>query len=260
MPATLHYRVYCITDAQYEYVWLAEGDAAPTTCPVNAGHTIDGAQTAVIDKSGADAKQSAKGVLLTQPQPQTPDWEMCNKDIRIVPGKFAQADAVQDLKVNISTKQEVDWSGPELTLVGVYKSDGTACIDQSDSDTNGVLTIFDYKAIDQKDGTTEIAYDVRGGSITADSNLPGGELWNHKAYLIIAPDIPAASGGSLRLFDGYLRAGGKLEEISPQAKNLDPATAAGANVMRIYIIHPATGGVFREHLLRLLTYRATTTT
>lgn len=206
--------------------------------------------------------QTAKGVQLMQPQPQTPGYEMCNKDIRLTPGKTVQADSVQDLKVNISTKLEEDWSGSECALVGVFKSDGTQVTDQADADANGVLTIWDYKAVDQKDGTTEIPFDIRGGLIRPDPAVPAAERWGHRVYVVAAPGVPAAAGGSVRLFDGYLGpySGQDLQEVSPQARPLDPAVAAGSNVVRIYIYHPATGGTaFREHVLRLLTYRPKTT-
>jgi hypothetical protein len=46
------WRVYCDTDAQYEYWWLEDGVAAPTICPTDSGHTIDVEKTAVIETSG----------------------------------------------------------------------------------------------------------------------------------------------------------------------------------------------------------------
>lgn len=41
------YRVKCVTDDTYEYVWAEE---SPTVCPVNAAHTIDIALTSVVDR------------------------------------------------------------------------------------------------------------------------------------------------------------------------------------------------------------------
>lgn len=43
------WRVYCATDSKYEYIWLDETQAEPTTCPVNTAHTITAAQTSIID-------------------------------------------------------------------------------------------------------------------------------------------------------------------------------------------------------------------
>jgi len=39
------YRIKCTTDNKYEYSW---GEAAPTTCPVNTGHTIDTSDIVVV--------------------------------------------------------------------------------------------------------------------------------------------------------------------------------------------------------------------
>lgn len=49
MATVYKYRVWCSTDSKYEYVW---GETAPTTCPTNTGHTIDGAQTVIVEKAG----------------------------------------------------------------------------------------------------------------------------------------------------------------------------------------------------------------
>ena len=34
----LKWKIYCITDSQYEYIW---DDVSPTVCPVNGGHSVD---------------------------------------------------------------------------------------------------------------------------------------------------------------------------------------------------------------------------
>jgi hypothetical protein len=41
------YRIWCVTDGQYEYAW---SETEPTVCPVNPGHTIDTTKTAVVDE------------------------------------------------------------------------------------------------------------------------------------------------------------------------------------------------------------------
>ncbi len=42
------YRVYCVTEAAYKYVWA---ETEPTSCPTDpVGDTIDASQTAVVDK------------------------------------------------------------------------------------------------------------------------------------------------------------------------------------------------------------------
>lgn len=43
------WRVYCEDDSKYEYVWLDENQAQPTTCPTNTGHTITSALTSVVE-------------------------------------------------------------------------------------------------------------------------------------------------------------------------------------------------------------------
>lgn len=41
------YRIWCVTDAQYEYEW---SETEPTLCPVNPAHTIDPVKTAIVDE------------------------------------------------------------------------------------------------------------------------------------------------------------------------------------------------------------------
>ena len=43
------WRVWCTTDSKWEYWWLDANAAAPTTCPTDSGHTLDGAKTSIID-------------------------------------------------------------------------------------------------------------------------------------------------------------------------------------------------------------------
>jgi hypothetical protein len=45
--ALYKYRVWCNTDSKYEYIWLEDTEAAPTTCPTDTNHVIDSAKTSV---------------------------------------------------------------------------------------------------------------------------------------------------------------------------------------------------------------------
>jgi hypothetical protein len=253
MPKLFQYRLRCTTEAAYKYVWQSDTDAAPALCPTNTAHTIDGAQTAIVDHAGADPKLSANDVLLTVLQPQSPTYEMCDRDVRVetVTGAF------EDLKINPGTLLEENWN--EVSLVGKRKLVGgnmVECDDQADADLNCILTVWEYKAKKQSD-SSEIAYEIRGGNLAPDPGLPAVERFDHRAYVVAAPDIPTAFGGAVKLFDGYLGAwGSDLESISPSARKLDPALGAGANILRFYFRHPQ--GVVagkRSHLLRLITYR-----
>lgn len=194
---------------------------------------------------------------LVKSQPQTEGYEMCERDFKITTCKMAQADAVEDLKIDVTTLKEEAYAGPELKLVNVYKDDnGTmvACTDQADADLNGILTVWDYCAYDQADGTTLITYNIRSGALVADPAIPAGERFDHRAYIVVAPDLGQAN--YVRLFDGYITGRpneGELSTESPTAKTLDPNIAPGANIIRIYVYHPQ--GQSNSHILWLLTYR-----
>jgi hypothetical protein len=251
MPTLLQYRLRCTDEDAYKYVWLPDGDPVPTLCPTNTAHAIDSAAV-IVDHAGSQPKMSANDVLLLQPQPQSPGYEMCDRDIKLE----TVTGAIEDLKINPTTQKEDNWG--EVTLVGKYKDVAgtmTECADQADADTTCILTIWDYKAKKQSD-LSDMAYEVRGGNLSPDPAIPANERFSHRAYVVAAPGIPAAFGGQVRLFDGYLGVwGGDLESISPAARHLDPALGAGASVMRLYFYHPAGTAGKRSHVLRLITYR-----
>lgn len=46
MTTVYKYRVFCATDAKFEYVW---GETEPTTCPTNSSHTINSTKTSIVD-------------------------------------------------------------------------------------------------------------------------------------------------------------------------------------------------------------------
>ena len=49
------WRVFCVTDNQYEYVWLDETQGQPAVCPVNTAHTIDAAQNRIVEVRNPNA-------------------------------------------------------------------------------------------------------------------------------------------------------------------------------------------------------------
>jgi hypothetical protein len=252
MPTLLQYRLRCTTEAAYKYVWQPESDAVPTLCPTDTAHAVDAAQTAIIEKVGSDPKLSANDVLLTVLQPQSPTYEMCDRDFKFetVTGVF------EDLKIDPGTLLEASWD--EVSLVGKFKlvsGNMVECADQTDADLNCILTAWEYKAKKQSDASA-IAYEIRGGNLAPEPGIPAAERFSHRAYVVAAPAIPVSFGGAVKLFDGYVGAwGNELESISPSARKLDPALGAGANVLRFYFYHPQGVAGKRSHVLRLITYR-----
>jgi hypothetical protein len=48
------WKIYCVTDSTYEYIWLDENQPEPTTCPTNTAHTIDATQTSIVETRAPD--------------------------------------------------------------------------------------------------------------------------------------------------------------------------------------------------------------
>jgi len=179
---------------------------------------------------------------------------MCDRDIKVNTAIYADADACEDLKVNVSDNKQVDWD--EVSFVGCFKKSGddyVACDDQTDADTNAVLSIYDYVAVNQGDNGP-IEYDFKGGCLWSDCDLVEPK-WEHRMYAMMAPNLPPSMGGGVRFFDGYLYPyEGKWQEcINSLALTIDPSLSVEAARVRFWIYYPA--GAKQSHVLRVITYR-----
>jgi len=241
-------------------IWFKATLSAPeeaTLDAVVAAHVdtpVSGPPTEVTVANGPRTRED--GVLYAIPKPSSFGLVMCDRDMRVNTCMVTTASSVEDWKINTQTNKEVDWN--ELVLVGVYKDVSgtmTLCDDQADADVNGILSAWDYTA---RAGGVQILYELRDGMLYVDKRLPAGEEWAHRAYAVVAPAIPAAYGGSIAVFDGYLAENpdNMIAALSPQSTVLDPAVPPGGagSVVRLYIVHPA--GSKLSHVLRLVTYRA----
>lgn len=56
------YRVYCVEDANYEYVW---GTSPPLKCPDNTAHTLDLSQTTIVDQIDQNVVEIKESSLIT---------------------------------------------------------------------------------------------------------------------------------------------------------------------------------------------------
>ena len=161
----------------------------------------------------------------------------------------------EDLKLNLDNLKEEGWG--ELSLVGVYKDNGGTmeeCTDQSDADSFGILSVWDYTAFNPYT-CDSMRYEMRDGYLVVDPSLPANERWDHRTYAIAAPLIPGTLGGQIRIFDGYLGPApeGVIDAKSPQTVVMDPDKATGASTIRLHIFYPI--GTKLSHVLRLVTYR-----
>lgn len=51
MSKTLYrYRIWCITDSKYEYVWKESTESAPSQCPVNSSHSVNSSSATIVEK------------------------------------------------------------------------------------------------------------------------------------------------------------------------------------------------------------------
>ena len=88
------YRIYCETDAKWEDWYLPEGDPAPTTCPVDTGHTVTTDSVSVVETFGpTDVTVTNQppapiarddGVPYAVPKAASFGYEMCDRDFKLV--------------------------------------------------------------------------------------------------------------------------------------------------------------------------------
>ena len=231
---------------------LSAGDITALDAVVTA-HT--GEVVNAVDMVSINLAESDDGVLKTMPQPMHVGYHLCDRDILL--NTSMMTDSFKDVKVNSATNAREDWG--EMTLKGVYKDDnGTMveCVDQADADLNAILTVWDFLANDQTVDKNPIDIDIRGGELYPDSAVASAaSRFEDQIYVVVAPDVPAVMGGSIRFFDGYINTlnGGHLSSISPAATNIDPSLMTAAGVARVYIYHGA--GKKYNHVLRLIMYR-----
>ncbi len=230
---------------------LLYGDSVPAAVgSVIAGHDP-------VPATDPDNPTNPDNVPYTQPQPQPIGYEMCDRDFMLTTCKTTQVDAVSDKKVDVATNKQVDYAGPELKLQGCYKlvaGDMVLCDDDADAEINAELSIFNYTAIDQADGTTMVPFAIRSGELVFDPAIPGTQRFDHVVYAMAAPGLGQAH--FVRSFDGYVAGrplDGGVEVLSPVAKVLPTTVPGVSNVYRIWLFHPK--GQENAHVLWLLTYR-----
>jgi hypothetical protein len=58
------YRIYCETEAAYQFQLVKEGDPAPTTCPNGAGHTVG--NIVISSKYGSDIQKDSELAMVSR--------------------------------------------------------------------------------------------------------------------------------------------------------------------------------------------------
>jgi hypothetical protein len=179
-------------------------------------------------------------------------WQ-CDRDFKIKTATEGAA-SFEDLKANPTTFAKENWD--ELSLVGVYKKDGNGVYvscPTGELATEACLSVWDYVPTDNNSNPLNI--EVRGGHLLVDAGV-AGDIWEHQLYTILAPNIPSASGGVVRFFDGYYGhfAGGKMDAVNPSAGPLNAGDNIEQGRLRILLYYPK-GQTVLTHVLRLITYR-----
>lgn len=201
------------------------------------------------------------GQAYVRPHPQGFGLEQCDRDFLIRTAVFDPNDPMasyEDLRYEPGSNTEAPWG--ELTHMGVFKLDNDVmvpCTDPADALQNGIMSGWEYQALDRNDGETPILYEVRDASISIDPSLyQAPRTFDHRLYGTMAPDIPLAYGGQIPVFDGYLDAVPAPHVISTTSsvtKPIDPALGPGTNIIRIVVFHPKNTPAV--HLVRMVTYR-----
>jgi len=72
MAEVKKYRVWCSTEAAYQYVWRDDVQGAPTACPNDPAHTIDTDKITVVETAGVAAPTKPDGTPYVAESPAKP--------------------------------------------------------------------------------------------------------------------------------------------------------------------------------------------
>lgn len=238
-------------------VWMKDVLPAPQETELDAlvaAHVPDPLPEAPREVTLAgDKGPSGESRIWTQPNRK--NFYRCDRDF-LMKTAVLGTDSFEDLKVNPQTYAESNWA--EMIQVGCYKSNGgggfTPCVDQADADTNAILSVWDYQPI-HKTTLQVIPLDFLGGRLFVDPSLTYANVEDYRLYAVMAPNIPAANGGQIPFFDGYLAraAGDIIDSVNPVAVSLDTDVSTEVVRLRMIIHYPA--GQQHKHILQLVTYR-----
>ena len=72
MAEVRKYRVWCTTEAAYQYTWRDDVQGAPSLCPNDSAHTLDASKTAVVETAGVAAPTKDDGTPFIAVAPAKP--------------------------------------------------------------------------------------------------------------------------------------------------------------------------------------------
>jgi hypothetical protein len=99
------FRIFCVTDNKYEYVWLEDGEAAPSFCPVNSSHTIDANSISIVQSVSEDVYSVENSIGKGGPQ----------VNLR---GMYFTATAGEDTVYNYDIAEKLFLRGAKLLIDG----------------------------------------------------------------------------------------------------------------------------------------------
>lgn len=97
MTTIYKYRVYCVTDNRFEYLW---SESEPTKCPINTAHTIDRSKTSIIATKSDDS--------IHVKEESTPTG-----------GYFKTETVVMNIDASSTFEQSYSWPYP-ISILAVY--------------------------------------------------------------------------------------------------------------------------------------------
>lgn len=215
----LKYKIYCETDAKWEYVYKEESESAPTTCPINTAHTIVSNSVAVDSIAVDSPPVDIDGRSLIRPVAAKAGWTYF-----YCPIEFTTA------KLNSLNSKKHDNTNRSGISYKIYDSND-AEITEVQNEVNAVKTVVDFEPT--------YDYEVIGGQLQQHTK----PTTNVRVWVIAVPDVAEQYGGSKEIVGGanlkFIDSTDKINADGRVSKYMTYNATNHTNKIRVILRHDA---------------------
>ncbi len=174
------WRVFCVTEGIYKYVWLDETQGEPSSCPSTTSDTIDAAQNRIVEVRNPDVVQ-----IKEEDTPTGGNSYMKSIQFDALPNQITEHVASFPMPINLldafmeagdeNTGDEIVWEVAPKTTVGALTADAAAASTvlsvASTVTDNSFVGAFIHvdDGVNQDDVGRVLSVDKAGGQITVET-------------------------------------------------------------------------------------------
>jgi len=245
MTVVNKWRLRCQDEGADVHWWLEEGAAAPTTCPNDSGHTIDG-EAVQVSSEGEAYTHDAENALVARLKKASWAKNYCKRLVVFTSSKLGSI-------------EDNEWNGDEGSgrSLKFYKDDAGSIVQITGDDLN--QTFLDTNCVETH---LEVRYDsdtieIDTASLKIPDTLPVDEAaWKYALTIAAGTgfDVALSNEMPMRFFKGErMDLGRSFEIMKVEPDKLGGQVLPGGHVMHFIVKHPA--GQQVEFLLEGICYK-----